>query len=273
MRIFVRPGSDQALTRHAKVFEQPRDRVRVGIRPAADGENRAGDGIPILAHRAVPPISVAPLMAKPGRHEQRHRLQPLEPHAPPSSAHGRRIGGIREDGGQDAGPAEIGGQQRAAHEMHVVGVAIVGGADRDDGPQRRRTERGDLQRVEAAPGNPHHADRARAPVLARDPGDHLHRVVQLLRGILVAQQAVGLAAAAQIDSHPGVATRGEPGIRQRVAVIGAVALAIGQVFQDRRDRRRLRRQPDPRREPCAVGERNPGVVDIVDVLEAIRHPV
>ena len=69
----------------------------------------------------------------------------------------------------------------AAVVVDVVGVAVVGRAQRDDRLQRRRAVGGDLQRVEPAPRDADHADRAGAPRLLGDPGDHLARVGLLLR--------------------------------------------------------------------------------------------
>ena len=79
-----------------------------------------------------------------------------------------------------------------------------------------------------------------------DPGDHFERVVLLLLQILVEQEAVGFAGAAHIDAQAGVAVAGEVGVDDGVAVGGAVALAVGQVFEDRRHRVGLGvvRQPD-----------------------------
>ena len=78
--------------------------------------------------------------------------------------------------------------------------------------QGRRTARGDLQPVEAAPGDPHHADRAVAPGLCGQPRDHLQRVVLLLGGIFVEQQPIRLAAAPDVDAHAGVAVAGDAAV-------------------------------------------------------------
>src|SRR2546423_1694583 len=75
MRIAVRPGPDQPLARRLEVLEQAGNRVAVGIAPAADGEHRAFDRIPVLAHRAVPPVGVSALVPEPGLQEQRQVLQ------------------------------------------------------------------------------------------------------------------------------------------------------------------------------------------------------
>ena len=163
-------------------------------------------------------------------------------------------------------PAETRIQLGAAHVVHVVGVAIVGRADRDDGLERRRPARRNLQPVEAAPRDPHHADRAAAPRLRGEPGDDLKGVVLLLPGVLVGQQAVGFTAAPDIDPHAGIAMTGQPRIGERVALIGAVALAVGQIFQDRRHRILLGvlGQPDAGSERRAVLQGNRRVLDDAD---------
>ena len=53
------------------------------------------------------------------------------------------------------------------------------------------------------------------------------------------------------------------GMRQRVAIIGAGALAIRQVLEDRRNRvpRGVRRQPDAGGQIRAVAQRNQRVLD------------
>ena len=104
----------------------------------------------------------------------------------------------------------------------------------------------------------------RAPGLRGEPGDHLERVVLLLLGVLVRHQPVGIAVAAHVDPHAGVAVAGEVGMGQLVALDRAVALAVGQIFEDRRHRalRGILRQPDPGRQAAAVGERDPLVLDL-----------
>ena len=159
---------------------------------------------------------------------------------------------------------EIVVEQAAAHEVDVVGVAVVGRAQRDHRLERRRPAGRDLQAVEAAPRDADHADGTRAPGLARDPGDHLQRVVLLLPGVLVEHQPVQLAVAAHVDPQAGVAVAGEVGMGQGIALRGAVPLAIGQILEDRRHRIGLGvlRQPDARREPAAVGKLDEQVLDL-----------
>ena len=137
-------------------------------------------------------------------------------------------------------------EQAAAHEMAIVGVAVVGRARRDDRLQRRRTLARDLQRVEAAPGDAHHADRAAAPGLRGEPGDHLDGVGLLLRQIFVGEQPVGIAGAAHVDAHRRIAVAGELGMHLAVAQHRAVAAPIGQIFEDRRHRIAALRPPAAR---------------------------
>ena len=253
--IFVRPGADQALLRAAQAREQPRDRVGVAVRPAADRIHRALDGGEILAHRAVLPERVAPLMPQPVLDQERAVLEALEPHLPPALADQRRVRRARGIGEHHRRPGEVIGQQAAAHVVDVVGVAVVGRAQRDDRLQRRRPPRRDLERVEAAPADAHHADRAGAPGLRREPGDHLERVVLLLPGVLVLHQPVGIAVAAHVDPHAGIAVAGEIGMGQLVALDRAVALAIGQILEDRRHRVAARHPPAARSAPPAGSRR------------------
>ena len=131
-----------------------------------------------------------------------------------------------------------------------------------------RPARGDLQAVEAAPGDADHADRTGAPGLRGDPGQHLQRVVLLLLQILALEHAFGIAGAANVDAHAGIAVPGEIGMVQRIALRSAVALAIRQIFQDGRDRFRFRvlRQPDHGGQGHPVGKRNECVLDHADLV-------
>ena len=136
------------------------------------------------------------------------------------------------------------------------------------GGRRRRH----LEAVEAAPGDPEHPDAARAPGLLRDPAEHLHRVLLLLREVLVVEQAVGLAAAALVHAQHRVAVAREVGVARLVARRGAVALPVGDVLEDRRDRVALGvlGQPDARAEARAVRERDPRVVDPAHGARQVR---
>ena len=90
------------------------------------------------------------------------------------------------------------------------------------------------------------------------------------------QHAVGFAAAAHVDAH----RRHSRGRRSRDASAAsrggrAVALAIGQVFEDRRHRVGLGvlGQPDPRRQPAAVPERDEDVLDLAHRPRQARRRV
>ena len=69
--------------------------------------------------------------------------------------------------------------------------------------------------------------------------------------------------AAQVDAHARVAVRGEVRVVARVAHGERVALAVGQVLEQRRDRALVGvlGQPQARGQPRPVGHRDPGVVD------------
>ena len=180
-----------ALHGAAQAGEQPRHGIGIGIVPAADGQDRRLDGGEILGHRAVLPIGIAARMAQPIGGQEGFGGKTLQPHGAPALADQHRIGRAGGIGQHGAAPAEIFVDDAAALEMDVVGVAIIGRAQGDDGLERRRPAGGDLQAVEAAPGDPHHADAAGAPGLGGGPGDDGEGVVLLLPGIFVEHDAVG----------------------------------------------------------------------------------
>ena len=64
--------------------------------------------------------------------------------------------------------------------MDVVGVAIVGGANRYDGLELAGPACCHLEAIEATPGNADHADFAGAPGLLFQPLQDCNRVVLLL---------------------------------------------------------------------------------------------
>ena len=167
-------------------------------------------------------------------------------------------------------------EQAAAHVVAVVGIAVVGRAGGDDRLQRRRPVARDLQRVEAAPGDAHHADRAAAPGLRGEPGDHLDGVGLLLRQIFVGEQAVGIAGAAHVDAH-GRHSRGR---RNRHASGGRAAPC--RRGADRADIRGspapdrslgVLRQPDRRGKPRAVGKHDPFGRDGADAARETRFVI
>jgi hypothetical protein len=69
-------------------------------------------------------------------------------------------------------------------------------------------------------------------------GRRAERVVLLLLQILVEQHAVGIAGAAHVRAHAGVAVAGKIAVARRVADDGSVVAAIRNVFKDGRHRLR-----------------------------------
>ena len=82
------------------------------------------------------------------------------------------------------------------------------------------------------------------------PVDHFERVVLLLLGIFIMHQSFGIAIAAHVDAHRGIAMAGEIRMSELIAHDRPVALAIGEIFEDRRHRLLfgILRQPDARGE-------------------------
>jgi hypothetical protein len=157
--------------------------------------------------------------------------------------------------------------------MDIVRVAVVGRADGDDGLEGGRSARRNLQSIEPAPGDSHHPDDAAAPGLRRQPRDHLHAIVLLLLGVLVEEQAIRLAATSNIDANAGVAVAGQIRMRQRVPLVSPVALAVGEILQDRRNRVLFGviGQPDAGRQRRAVFQRDQHVLDDAHSARKRRH--
>jgi hypothetical protein len=156
--------------------------------------------------------------------------------------------------------------------MRIVRVAIVGRADGHDRFERRRAARRDLKSVEPTPGDSHHPDRAAAPGLGHQPRDHLHAIVLLLLSVLVEQQTARLAAAPNVDANARVAVAGQIGVSQCVSFVGPVALAVGEILQDRRNRLLLGivRQPDAGRQRRTVFQQYQRVLDFTDGVRESR---
>ena len=155
--------------------------------------------------------------------------------------------------------------------MDVVGIAVVGRKSRDDRFERRRPPRGYLQRVETAPGLALDADRTAAPGLARNPLDHLERIVLLLLQVLIRQMPVRFARAAHVDANRRIAVRGKIAMHGFIAAARAVAFAIRNVLEDRRDRRvrGIIRQPETCAKTAPVCERDP---EMLDDFDDVGHP-
>ena len=243
----------------------------IAVRPTGDDEGGHREAGEILANGTVLPEGVAALVLQPFLQEERLVLQPLQPHRLPAFADDFGIGRAGLVGEHGGGPGELGGKMRAVLVVDVVVVAIDGGGDGDDGLQRRRLQRGDLQAIEAAPGNAHHADRAVRPGLGGDPGDELAGIGEFKRRIFPVDDAVRFARAADLDAHAGNAGGGEDGIGRFVARARAVALAVGQEFEDGRHGIGLRAagHPDAGGKPRPVPQRDPMVFD--DGERALGH--
>ena len=178
--------------------------------------------------------------------------------APAFSEHGRNG---REDVARrhvDHPVDEVDRLEHAAHVVDVVRIAVVGRIDRDDGAQRGRALHRHLERVEAAPRGAVHADLPRAPVLLREPGDHLADVGLLLGVVLVERDPLGRARAAQVEAADReAALLAEPLVLARVRgreVVHAIRERV-----DDRGRRELVGEEQARREPRAVLHRDPDV--------------
>ena len=254
------PGSGDALAvRPVEILHQPEHRRRVAVGPAADREDGGLQLAVVLADRAMLPECVAALMLQPLRRKGLGDFQPLEPLFLPARPDHLGIRRHVGHGEERAAPIHVVAQQAAAHVVHVVVIAVDGGAHGDHGLQRRRLTIGSLQSVEAAPGDADHPHIAVAPGLLRQPGDDVAGVILFLLQILVMEQAVGIAAAADIDAGAGIAVGGEPAMHGVVAQPGAVAAPVRNIFKDRRHRRRIGSvgDPQPRRQPPAVAHGDP----------------
>ncbi len=130
------------------------------------------------------------------------RLEPFEPPLAPALADDVRIGGRDEEQVCPGRPElHVVPEHVAAHVVDVVAVPVVGRARADHRGERGRPQRGDLQRVEATPRQAAQPDAAVAPRLRGEPRDHRDSVLELGREVLVAEQAIGVAAARDRDPH------------------------------------------------------------------------
>src|SRR5215472_9171264 len=91
--------------------------------------------------------------------------------------------------------------------------------------------------------------------------------------VLVEQQATRLAATAKIDANAGVAVAGEIRMRLRVPLVGPIALAVGEILEDRRDRVLFGviGQPDAGRQRRAVLQRDQRMLDNAHRAWKRRH--
>ena len=232
----MRPRADQAQFGTGQACQHAEDGVGIAIGPAADGKDGTVDVVVIFADRTMLPEGIAALVRNP-RFDMGWRLfQPFQPDAFPVVAHHVGIGRAAIVGKHNRRPPEhIRGQQTAAHVVDIVGIAVIGGAESNDRFECRWPSGRHLQRIEAAPRFAEHTHIAVAPGLRGQPGDHFQRVVLFLFQILIIEDAVGVAAAPHIDTDGSIAMPGKIGVADRVAQGGEVILAIGDVFEQRRD--------------------------------------
>ena len=162
-------------------------------------------------------------------------VEPLAPRVAPALPHDGRVGRLADVGRHAGRPVEhVGGEHAAAEVVHVVGVAVVGGVDRRRSPRSA----GGLRAAACSAANPPHE----TPIMPTAPVHHGCAASQPITastsscscdGVLVVDQPVGVAAAAQVEPHAGVAVAGEVGVLGGVARGRAVALAVGHGLEDR----------------------------------------
>ena len=144
-----------------------------------------------------------------------------------------KIGRRREPELEIHGGLEFVHVHEAIDVMDVVVEKFLGGADGDDGFQRRGMEARHHDGIEAAPGNSHHSDRAGGPGLAREPVDDFEAVVEFLVGVFaVGRRAFAGARAANVHARGDVTAADEVRVEIPVALEAPIVFAVGQVFED-----------------------------------------
>ena len=205
-------------------------------------------------------------MARPALDAGDRVLDTFLPRVPPTFAHVfrvRRPGMHAEQRRADGEPVM---QQAAA--VILVRVAVVGRIHGHDRAQFGRVARRDLQAHVAGPREARHPDFARAPGLARDPRECLERILHELGRELVGREAVGIASAAAIDLHAGIAMAREVAVSGRIAHGLDVALAVDKEIHDRGHllARGHFGQPEPCGEALAfvagTRQRDPGIANL-----------
>ena len=261
------PGPHGGAAGCGQSVHESEDGVRVSVGPATDRVHRRLDVGESLADRAVLPVCVPPLVAEPAMYGWSQVVEPGQPHPPPRVADHLGIGRQPQIAQEARAPLHLVVDQASPGEVHVVAIAIVGGADGDDRLQRRRAQRRDLQRGETTPGQTDHADGPVAPALRRDPGNRLHAVVPLLPRVFVLEQPVRVTRAAQVDAQAGVAPLGEVTVHRLVARTAEVATPVRYVLHHRGDLSLLRAcgKPYARGQPVPVGHGDPRCLDFLDI--------
>ena len=157
-------------------------------------------------------------------------------------------------------------KEGASGPVQGLVVAVVAAAHGNDGLERRGRAGREREAGEAAPRLADHAHRARGPRLAGGPFDHLDAVVELSGLPFAAQEPVGIPRAADVHPQARVAVTRNVTMNAIVARAEVIALAVGHVLDDGRDRLgfRILGEPQPGRQPPTVGERDEDVLDLAD---------
>ena len=132
-------------------------------------------------------------MLQPDLRERTVGRKPLHPHLAPFVTNDLRVGrhGIFDQ--HEVRPEFLLVDQGPTHVVNVIGVAIIGGAKRDDGFEGWRATCRHLQCIEAAPGNASHADVAIAPGFGCQLRNDLTGVQLFLRQIFIMQNSLAFA--------------------------------------------------------------------------------
>ena len=156
----------------------------------------------------------------------------LHPHIAPTFADDFGIGRQVIVGKHGRGPIEIILRKTPANPVNVRGVAVVSGAHGDDGLEGGRLARGNLQAIEAAPGDADHGHLAIAPALLCEPGNGFAAIKLFLNGVFVFDQSFAVAGAADIQAHAGVTVSCKIHMQALIPRAGAVAFAVGDIFEN-----------------------------------------
>ena len=211
-------------------------RVLVAVPPSRDCEDRDLYALEVVAHARPAPIFVPRLMRCPRCEPKVERADALAPHLLPAVADHERVGWHRQPSPHRSRPARLVVHHRAAHIMNVVVETIVGTAAKDDRLERGGTvvARRHHQRVDRAPRFAHHSDVAVAEREPRNLLDRLHARREFVLGVLIGDDAVGVAAALKVNAKTKVFVEGEPRIHHAVNVEHAVAAPVRVEIDDRR---------------------------------------
>ena len=232
MRERMRPGADQPFARTLQPGQQTRHGFRIIVSPAGHRKDRDGDPGKILGHRPLFPEIITALVAEPCVGPGLVMGDPGQPHRAPCVANNHRVGRQVVVGEHRGGPVEIILGQTAADPMDIGGIAVVGGPDGDDGFQGRRLMCCNLQPVEPTPADPVHRDLPVAPPLGGQPGNRGDAIALFLLGILVVDQPLAVARAANVQPDAGIAMPRQIAVHRMIATARALAFAVGQIFQN-----------------------------------------